>query len=122
MDLSSSAYKAQARLESLRCKREQGVLLEQMLEGARILTLAEPKEIAFDWPAACRLWRAEYCRMNEGLNRSDEADVAEFYAAFFGFNGPIKNSVRFGRTVREPNPFHSAFPPIGQPIWKSSPG
>jgi hypothetical protein len=66
------------------------VLLEQVMEGARILTLAEPKEIAFDWPAACRLWHAEYRRMNEGLNRSDEADVAEFYAALFGFNGPIK--------------------------------
>ena len=47
------------------------MLLENVVEGARILTLTRPKEIASDWPAACRIWRSEYCRMNEGLNRSD---------------------------------------------------
>jgi hypothetical protein len=66
------------------------VLLENVVEGARILTLTRPKEIASDWPAACRIWRSEYCRTNEGLNRSDEVEVADFYAALFGFNGPIQ--------------------------------
>jgi hypothetical protein len=66
------------------------VLLENVVEGARLLTLTEPKEIGFDWPAACRIWRAEYCRMNKGLNHSDEVEVADFYAALFGFNGPIQ--------------------------------